>query len=230
MKNLKKILLGIFAALFAQQIFAYGHYDTSSDYDDEISVGDEAGGGVQDVPSRRNQKGLALSVIVADNYIVIGARGGFQPNVYYEVLGGRYPDRYVAIQKESEEDPGRVIWAVYSSRNGEPDSVYVDENNNFLALPGEGPSGMQPPEYLTKPRAGTVLATISPNSARVLSQWEAQRAVVAPLSVFDVIAKDLVAIHTQFSDMEDVNCAGLIISNNFIDDNRLRELRPLMSA
>lgn len=229
MKNLKKILLGIFVALFAQQVLAYGHYDTSSDYDDEISVGDEAGGGFQKASSNQNQNGLALHVAVTDNYIVIGARGGFQPNVYYEVLGGRYPDRYVAIQKESEEDPGRVIWAVYSSRNGEPDSAYVDENNNFLALPGEGPSGMQPPEYLIKPRAGTVLATISPNSARVLSQWEAQRAVVAPLSVFDVIAKDLVAIHAQFSDIEDIDCAWLIIDNSF-DGNRFRELRPLMSA
>ena len=196
MKNLKKILLGMFVALFVQQAAAD---------DDEYK--------------------LKLSVVVTDGYIVIGARGGFQPNVYYQVLGGRYSNRYAAIQKDSEEDPGRVIWAVYSSRNGKPDSAYVDENNNFLSRLG----GMQPPEYLTKPRAGTVLATISPNSARVLSQWEAQRAVVAPLTVFDVIAKDLVAIHAQFSDIEDIDCAWLIIDNSF-DGNRFRELRPLMSA
>ncbi len=173
---------------------------------------------------------LNLSVSVAEEYICIGARGGFQPNVYYRVLEGEYLNRYAAINKESVDDPGRIIWAVYSSRESNPDSVYVDENNRFLAFLGEGYLGMQPPENLIMPRAGTVLATISPNSARELSLREAQRSVVAPLSAFDIIAKDLLQIHTQFIDLEDVDYAFLSIDDNFFGNNRLRELRPLMSA
>ncbi len=173
---------------------------------------------------------LNLSVSVAEEYIYIGVRGGFQPNVYYRVLEGEYSNRYAVINKESVDDPGRVIWAVYSSKEGNPDSVYVDKNNRFLAYLGEGHLGMRPPENLIMPRPGTVLATISPNSARELSLRETQRSVVAPLSAFDVIAKDLIHIHTQFIDLEDVDYAFLSIDDNFFGNNRLRELRPLMSA
>ena len=173
---------------------------------------------------------LNFSVAVTEEYFVIGARGGFQPNVYYRVLEGEYSNRYAVINKESVDDPGRVIWAVYSSKEGNSDSVYVDKNNRFLAYLGEGHLGMRPPENLIMPRPGTVLATISPNSARELSLRETQRSVVAPLSAFDVIAKDLIHIHTQFIDLEDVDYASLVIGDGFFGNDRLRELRPLMSA
>ena len=173
---------------------------------------------------------LHLSVAVTDEYVVIGARGGFMPCVYYRVLKSKQSNRYAAIQKDSKEDSGRVIWAVYSSRNGKPDSAYVDENNRFLAFPGDGSLGLRPPEDLTKPDAGTVLATISPNSARTLRQREAEEAVIVPLSVFDTIAKDLVAIHSHFIDLEDVNDITLMIDNDFFGNDKLHELRPLMSA
>ena len=133
---------------------------------------------VQQAVAYDDSNKLNLSVSVTEEYIYIGARGGFQPNVYYRVLDGRYLNRYAVINKESVDDPGKVIWAVYSSRGRNPDSVYVDKNNRFLAFLGEGYLGMQPPENLIMPRAGTVLATIFPNSARELSLREAQRSVV----------------------------------------------------
>ena len=120
-------------------------------------------------------KKLKLFVAVTDEYMFIGARGGSLPNEYYRVLDGMYSNRYAAIGKKSEDDPGRVIWAVYSLRNGKPDSAYVDADNLFLSFPGEGPLGMQPPSNLAKPSAGTVLATVSLNSARTLSRRDAQR-------------------------------------------------------
>lgn len=54
---------------------------------------------------------LNLGVAVTDNYMVISARGGFQPNVYYKPI--EYSGRvwYIAIHKESEDDLGKFIWA-----------------------------------------------------------------------------------------------------------------------
>ena len=185
---------------------------------------------VQQAVAYDDSNKLNLSVSVTEEYIYIGARGGFQPNVYYRVLDDRYLNRYAVINKESVDDPGRVIWAIYSSRDGEPDSAYVDGNNAFLAAPGEDSMGLTPPLTLKKPSADAILATISPNSARELSLREAQRSIVAPLSAFDIIAKDLLQIHTQFIDLEDVDYTFLSIDDNFFGNNRLRELRPLMSA
>ena len=49
------------------------------------------------------------------------------------------------IEKTSEEDAGRLMWGIYTSQSeGQPDSVLVDGNSNFLALVGEGEGGINP--------------------------------------------------------------------------------------
>jgi len=206
--------------------FGAGHYDSSSEDDRTIDAGDD----VQlNVGSGRpsDEQLLGLSITVTDEYMVIGARGGFQPNVYYKVIDGQYGPLYAAIQKESEDDPGRVIWAVYSSRNMRPDSVCVDENNNFLSALGDGYLGMDEPENLELPSPGTYLSTLAPSSARRLRGNDAG---IAPLSAFDVIAKDLIAIRTQFIDLEDVDDIFLVIGGNIYGRESFRALRPLMGA
>ena len=167
--------------------------------------------------------GLNLGIVVTDEYMVIGARGGFQPCVYYTIQNGRY----VAIDKESVEDPGRMIWAVYSSRNGQPDSVYVDENNHFLQLPGEGFLGMEAPKNLKLPNPGAYLSTLARISQRRVKSGDA---VIAPLSAFDVIAKDLITIHTAFIDLDDVDNIALILNDGPLSNDKMRELLPLMKA
>lgn len=198
-----------------------------------------------------DEQALNLSVAITADYLVIGARGGFQPNVYFKemwtfrcksdgklvtyakedvkkaVAAGQGPkckdgsfmdaEKYLYdiesielwnILKTSEEDAGRVMWAVYSSQGGEEptaDSAYVDGANNFLALPGEGDLGLNKPAALKKPNPGTTLATLSPNSARTLKPDAANKNIIYPLSAYDAIAKDLIAIHTQFIDLDDVD-------------------------
>ena len=131
-----------------------------------------------------------------------------------------------AIQKESEEDPGKVIWAAYkndgSSEEAHADSAYVDGANNFLSLPGEGAMGLQKPAALKAPTPGMAVATLQPNSARTLKPGD--KTMVYPLSAYDLIAKDLIAIHTQFIDLDDVD--NIIIVAN--DDTQFDKIIQLM--
>ena len=224
-----------------------------------------------DTPPEPDQQALNLSLAITGDYLVIGARGGFQPNVYFKEMwtfrcksdaklvtyspedvkatvdGGHGPkcqdgkemdpEKYLyeietielwAINKESEEDPGRVIWAVYtnggSAEEAIADSAYVDGNNNFLMMPGEGAMGLTPPPALKKPSAGADLATLTPNSARKLKPDVAAKNLIHPLSAYDLIAKDLIQIHTQFIDLDDVD--NIIIVAN--DDTQFDKIIQLM--
>ncbi|MCQ2102807.1 MAG: biopolymer transporter ExbD [Fibrobacter sp.] len=224
-----------------------------------------------DTPPEPDQQALNLSLAITDKYLVIGARGGFQPNVYFKemwtfrcksdaklithapedvksaVESGHGPkckdgsemnvEKYLyeiesielwAINKESEEDPGKVLWAVYTNggtaEEAVADSAYVDGNNNFLMAPGEGALGLNPPSALRKPGAGTDLATLTPNSARKLKPDVAAKNMIYPLSAYDLIAKDLIQIHTQFIDLDDVD--NIIIVAN--DDTQFDKIIQLM--
>lgn len=223
---------------------------------------------MDDTPPEPDQQALNLSLAVTSDYLVIGARGGFQPNVYFKEMwtfrcksdaklithapedvkaavdAGHGPkcqdgsemdkEKYLyeienielwAINKESEEDPGRVIWALYSSQGeNQPDSAYLDGTNNFLALPGEGPLGLTPPPALKKPSAGVRLSTLAENSERSLKPDAAASNIIHALSAYDLIAKDLIAIHTQFIDLEDVD--NIIIVAN--DDTQFDKIIQLM--
>lgn len=224
-----------------------------------------------DTPPEPDQQALNLSLAITGDYLVIGARGGFQPNVYFKEMwtfrcksdaklvtyspedvkaavdGGHGPkckdgsemdkEKYLyeietielwAINKESEEDPGRVLWAVYTNggtaEEAIADSAYVDGNNNFLMAPGEGAMGLNPPSALKKPSAGADLATLTPNSARKLKPDVAAKNLIHPLSAYDLIAKDLIQIHTQFIDLDDVD--NIIIVAN--DDTQFDKIIQLM--
>jgi hypothetical protein len=221
-----------------------------------------------DAPPEPDQQALNLSLAITPEYLVIGARGGFQPNVYFKEMwtfrcksdsklityspeevkaavdAGHGPkcqdgqemdkEKYLyeietielwALEKTSEEDPGRVRWALYSSQGENvPDSAFVNGNNEFIAMTGEGPGGLKAPAGLKKPGAGTALATLTPNSARKLKPEDAAKNIIYPLSAYDLIAKDLIAIHTQFIDLEDVD--NIIVVAN--DDTQFDKIISLM--
>ena len=42
--------------------------------------------------------------------------GGFSPNIFYTTLSDRYGKRYVTLHRESADDPGRIMWALYSEK------------------------------------------------------------------------------------------------------------------
>ena len=159
-----------------------------------------------------NARPLNLSLFVTSEYMVLGGWGGFQPNVYFRIakqikLGEEWPFEFWAIQKESEEDPGRTIWAVYAN-----DSINLDSNKNFLALPGEGSLGDTPPWALRKP-AGD----------------EATNYTIRPLHAHDVIAKDLSAILKEIKGIPDIGQIALVLDTMFTENN-MKALRPLAQA
>lgn len=219
-------------------------------------------------PPEPDQQALNLSLAITSDYVVIGARGGFNPNIYFKemwsfrcksdnqlvtyspedvktaVAAGNGPkckdgveldkEKYLysiesielwALEKSSEEDPGRVVWGAYTSvEAGIPDSIFVDGNNSFLAMAGEGTMGLNPPSALKKPGAGVAVATLTPNSARKLKPEDAAKVIIYPLSVYDMIAKELIQIHTAFIDLEDVD--NIIIVAN--DDTQFDKIIGLM--
>ncbi len=219
-------------------------------------------------PPPPDEQALNLSLAITDEYLVIGARGGFQPNVYFKefwvfrcksdgqlvkyaadevksaIKAGSAPkckdgremdkENYMhqieridlsMIEKTSEEDPGRLIWGIYTSQEeNQPDSILVDGNNAFLALAGEGDGGLTQPGALKKPGAGVGVATLTPNSARKLKPEDAAKLILYPLSAYDEIAKQLIQIHTAFIDLEDVD--NIIIVAN--DDVQFDKIIALM--
>ena len=182
------------------------------------------------------EQDLMLNVNVKDDYLVVGALGWFpNPSVYYKVLDYPYPHRYAVIEKDFEEDPGRVFWAVhypfpryqYSAMVAAPDSVYIDGKGDFLSLPGEGDLGMNPPRDLKLPAEGDSLATLSPNSMQRI--WRGD-AAIAPLSAFDVIVSTLIRYRKWYADRWDADRIYLVIDGSFFRHNKFHELHPLIIA
>ena len=225
-------------------------------------------------PPPPDEQALNLSLAITDEYLVIGARGGFQPNVYFKefwvfrcksdgqlikyaaddvkkaISSGSAPkckdgsemdkEKYIydiesieldMIEKTSEEDAGRLMWGIYTSQSeGQPDSVLVDGNSNFLALVGEGEGGINPPAALTKPGAGVGVATLAQNSTRKLKPEDAAKLVVYPLSAYDEISKQLIQIHTAFIDLEDVDNIIIVANDNVQFDKIIQLMDRAKSA
>ena len=173
----------------------------------------------EDIPATfdsSQHKPLHMAVALkADSFLVIGARGGFLPNTYYTVLkelvdpsSDDFPKRkpnvdYVAIQKESEEDPGKIIWGLYSDSNKE---YITDSSGAFIAFPGEGRRGAKPSD-----------------SIKAIRDKDYPKARIKPLSAFNVIAKDLATVRTRF-EFPDKDWIVLILEDGFNKDY-LYELR-----
>ena len=110
-------------------------------------------------------------VNISKNFMNVGAEGGHLPDVFYTMQLDRYGSRYISLHKENEDDPGRIVWALYSEKNGMLDSVIVNENGKLFKSVGCGAGGRIPPPLKEK-----------------LKHGDSENIVVAPLSVFDEIA------------------------------------------
>ena len=157
---------------------------------------------------------LDLSVMIAKDFMVVGAKGGFSPNIFYTTLSDRYGTRYVTLHRESADDPGRIMWALYSEKNGVLDSVIVDEDHKMYKAVGLGEGGIIPPPLKQKlKRRGNV--------------------VVAPLSALDEVAWNLVELRKQAEDRPDTNDILFALEPDgtradFLQ--RLRSYKPLVQA
>ena len=190
----------------------------------ERAKGSSDNGMFEDVPvsfETNDSSLLHLAVAVkADNYIVIAARRGFQPNTYYTTLTElidpssadfrkRKPDvQYVAIHKESEEDPGKIIWALSDSNK----AYITDSSGAFIALPGEGRGGAKPSDSL-----------------KAIRDKDFPDAKIEPLSAFSVIAKDLATVRPRVAEFPDKDWIVLILEDG-LNREHLYELLPLMQA
>ena len=159
---------------------------------------------------------LHLAVAVkADSFLVIGARGGFMPSTYYTIIKELAQKEqmpivdYTAIQKESEENPGKIIWALYSDSNR---TYTIDSTGDLIALPGKGNFDDGPSDSL-----------------KAIRDRNFPDARIKPLSAFNVIAKDLATIRMRYAKFPDNDWIVLILAEH-LNRDRLYELIPLMYA
>jgi len=160
---------------------------------------------------------LNLSLQITKNYMVIGAFGGFSKNFYYRAAPDLYESRYISLHKEYEDDAGRIVWALYSEKNGILDSVIADENNDIYSAIGQGEGGIWPPHLKHR-----------------LTQHRNEKIVVAPLSIFDEVFKELLKYRhaPSYAPKYDTNDIVIVLDPDKIaepNDNRENFLKKLQS-
>ena len=156
---------------------------------------------------------LNLSVTFTKSYMVIGARGGLSPNIFFTTLSDSYGTRYVSLHRESENDSGRIIWALYSEKNGILDSLIVDKKQKIYKAVGLGEGGKNPPP----------LKKLKHSRNKVVS---------APLSALDEVAKEIADIHKTAteSDSNDIIFIVEPEDNKEAFFQKLQSYRPLIQA
>ena len=157
---------------------------------------------------------LDLSVMITKDFMVIGAKGGFSPNVFYTTLSDQHGTRYVTLHRESEDDPGRIMWALYSEKNGELDHVIVDRKGKMYKAVGSGEGGKNPP-----PKKNF--------------KYRGKDGVVAPLSALDEVAWNLIEFRKTAKYRSDSNDVLLVVETEKTRDDflqKIRSYRPLVQA
>lgn len=149
---------------------------------------------------------LDLSVMITKDFMVIGAKGGFSPNIFYTTLSDRYGTRYVTLHRESADDPGRIMWALYSEKNGELDHVIVDRKGVMYKAVGSGEGGQNPP-----PKKNF--------------KYRGREGVVAPLSALDEVAWNLIELRKTAGDLHDTNDILIVVESEQDRDAFLRKIR-----
>jgi hypothetical protein len=149
---------------------------------------------------------LDLSVMITKDFMVIGAKGGFSPNVFYTTLSDQHGTRYVTLHRESEDDPGRIMWALYSETNGKLDNVIVDENGSIYKAVGNGEGGKKPP-----PKKNF--------------KYRGKDGVVAPLSALDEVAWNLIQLRKTAEDRHDSNDVLIVVESEQDREAFLRKIR-----
>lgn len=156
---------------------------------------------------------LNLNLHIRKDHLLVGAFGWFYEIFYYRAAPDLYESRYISVHKENEDDTGRIVWALYSEKNGMLDSVIVDENGEIYSAVGRGEGGIWPPHLKHR-----------------LTQHRDDKIVVAPLSIFDKVLKELHKY--RHVPKNDTNSIFIVLDPNKIaepNDNRetfLKKLQP----
>ena len=149
---------------------------------------------------------LDLSVMITKDFMVIGAKGGFSPNVFYTTLSDQHGTRYVTLHRESEDDPGRIMWALYSEKNGELDHVIVDRKGKMYKAVGSGEGGKNPP-----PKKNF--------------KYRGKDGVIASLSALDEVVWNLIELRKTAEDRHDTNDILIVVESEQDRDDFLRKIR-----
>ena len=148
-------------------------------------------------------------VNITKKYMNVGAMGGHLPDVFYTMQLDRYGSRYVSLDKENEGDPGRIVWALYTEKNGMLDSAIVDEKGKLYKSVGGGAGGRIPPPLKEN-----------------LKYSDSENVVVAPLSAFDEIAVDLENCNSDHCLLCDHTMVTFVLE---LDSDRKSFIRRLQS-
>ena len=157
---------------------------------------------------------LDLSVAITKDFMVIGANGGFSPNIFYTTMTDQYGTRYVTLHRESEDDPGRIMWTLYSEKNGALDTVITDKGHKMYKAVGLGEGGKNPPPKKS-------------------FKYRGKGGVVAPLSALDEVAWNLVEFRKKAEDRADTNDILFMLETEANREDFLRKVRsykPLVQS
>lgn len=184
----------------------------------EVNMPERSEMNMDQPPPEPDDQSLSLTVAITDQFFEIWARGGSMPKVYakefisyrcagetestrveasqeYTCSNGEKADIYdrdeihmYAITKTSEEDPGKLMEALYNSN----DSAIVDGTGQFLS----DMSAIKP---------GVRISTLGENSSRALDADKAAKVRKDYLSAYDALASTLIGIHNRFIDMPDAD-------------------------
>lgn len=182
---------------------------------------------------------LDLAVLVGSDYITIGIRGDYSPKIEFKQIEFNGNTRYAAVKKNDISDSSDILWSLYAAKNGLPDSVFIDSSKNFLWV---NKQNRKIPSTRSMLKPGMKMSTLAMNSERVLTFRDINLSIEAPLSVFDLAAKDLQTVHSMISNQEGADHAILAIfleesseslQNSWTEESALKKLqdyRPLAQA
>ena len=172
-------------------------------------------------PPPPDDQSLSLSVAITADGLAIWARGGSFPKIYTKEMityrcksdnepfrvdpaqfsesnpvkckNGEAATKYekevihlFGLEKKSETDPGTIMTALYN----ENDSVVIDASGNFI------------PD-VAQIKTGDIYATLDAGSGRKADEDFVTTLTKQYLSGYDMLAKDLIAIHNRFGELPD---------------------------
>ena len=125
------------------------------------------------------------------------------------------------LVKNNSDESGSMVWAVHE-KGGRP---YVDGKNYFVSAVGNKLPDMNPPKNLQIPPSGSIVGFPSPDSIQLMKTAKKlgslSESEIKPLSLFQVLLKDLYLIHETYKKSSDVDKVMFVLRSDFAD-NKIR--------
>lgn len=199
-------------------------------------------------PPEPDDQAINLSVLMAKDesgyqYMTIGARGGFLPNIYYQEMhtyrckadGDTItynPDELAAKNQAptcrdgSETDHYEIetihLWVLVREDENDPGKLVNAVYNRNDSVYVDGNNNFVTDKNSFKP--SDVLATLKESSQRKISPQDYQEASTRRLSAYDELAKTLIGIHNRFIDAPDADKITIAASDEVAFDKIIKTM------